>query len=190
MQIGQIVTLPNLLTLLRLLVLPLMAVAVEKGWGIIACNILIFAGITDILDGYIARARRQESVLGKLMDPVADKILVTVALLFLTSNSQIQLSPWIGTLILSREFLITGLRATASALGLVIGAGALGKMKTLFQMIGLGAIMLTDIDPLGLPAHTIGLICLWISIGLSYWSMSEYLINAYKELKKRGTKID
>ncbi len=180
----RVVNVPNFLSILRILMLPILGWLIEAGHGVAACWVLSIAGLTDVLDGWFARTYKQETAFGKLLDPVADKVLVCFAVLFLTARLDSPLNPWVGVLILSREFLVTGLRAMAAAEGLVIGAGQTGKLKTFTQFVGLGALML-QIDPWGLPSVAIGNASLGLSIALSYGSMFQYIRLAYLELRSK-----
>jgi CDP-diacylglycerol--glycerol-3-phosphate 3-phosphatidyltransferase len=190
---GKVLTLPNALTGLRLLVLPLLAILIQLKMGWAACGILILAGVTDVLDGWIARRYKQESNVGKLMDPVADKVFLCVAVIFLMGrleypdaiNPDPVIDPWLATLLLSREFLVGGLRALASTVGVVIAANWIGKIKTLFQFVGLGFIMVGGRPFWDLPTFDIGNFLLWISVILSYWSVSVYAIRVYVEFRNR-----
>lgn len=169
--------------------MPLLAILIIKDERFWATVILAVAGFSDIIDGWYARKYRQESAFGKLMDPVADKILLCVAILFLVARPGDRLSPWLGTLLLAREFLITGLRAIAASAGMVLGAGQIGKMKTTFQMVGLGAVIVGNtwfpLEGHGpVPGRAMGLSLLWVSVVLSYWSMVKYLFQVYKTLNK------
>lgn len=187
----QVVNLPNGLTAFRILVLPLLAILIMKDERFFSVVVLAVAGISDVLDGWYARKYRQESVFGKLMDPVADKILLCVAVLFLVAREPDRLGPTLGTLLLAREFLITGLRAMAAGSGIVLGADKMGKIKTFFQMVGLGSTIVGDTwivqpgwDPV--PGRLMGLTLLWIAVVLSYWSMVRYLVVVYRELKAKS----
>jgi len=190
---GRLLTFPNGLTALRLALMPLLAILVEwgmGGWGLV---VLIIAGLTDLFDGYFARRWRQESDVGKLMDPVADKIFLCVAVIFLLArdpypsvlNPDPNLSPWLAVLLLAREFLVTGLRAMAASVGMILAAGQVGKIKTLLQFVGLGAVMLGGhVGELSL--YSVGELCLWFSIIMSYWSMTTYSYNVYLAFKAKG----
>lgn len=182
-------TLPNLLTLLRLAILPLLANFVLQRQGLWAAGILFLAGVTDFFDGYLARRYKEESVFGKLMDPVADKILLCVAVICLVATPHSAMSPFLAIFILVREFLIAGLRSFAASQGLVIGADQIGKTKTFLHFIGLGSLMLglNELSPSGLNKLSpfflvIGTWTLWASVILSYWGMVRYSRAAYKEL--------
>ncbi|MEO5666436.1 MAG: CDP-diacylglycerol--glycerol-3-phosphate 3-phosphatidyltransferase [Bdellovibrionota bacterium] len=190
---GRLLTFPNGLTALRLALMPLLAILVEKGYGEWGLVVLILAGLTDLFDGYFARRLRQESDVGRLMDPVADKIFLCVAVIFLMARSPYpsilnpdpNLSPWLAVLLLAREFLVTGLRAMAASVGMIIAAGQVGKIKTVLQFVGLGCIMLGGtIGEISL--FSCGEVILWASVVLSYWSMSTYSYRVYLAFKAKG----
>ena len=194
-------TLPNLLTGLRLALMPLLAIFIEVHMGWAALAVLITAGVTDVLDGYFARSLKQESNIGRLMDPVADKIFLCVAIIFLLArtnypgilNPDPQFSPWLAFLLLSREFLVTGLRALAASVGVVIAASWIGKVKTVLQFVGLGCIIVggrlfASQMPFmedGIPLFALGTVALWASVVMSYWSMSAYAYRVYLEFKHK-----
>jgi len=145
--------LPNLLTFLRILMIPLVLVFLENGspqacyWAAIVYSL---AAITDLLDGWLARRRGLVSVLGKFLDPLADKLIVAAVLVWMVSMGRIP--AWIVVVLLSRELTITALRGVASSEGLIISAGAGGKLKTAFQMVGIILLIV------GYPYHfTLGL---------------------------------
>lgn len=110
--------------------------------GYIAAAIFIIASSTDAVDGYIARKRKQVTRFGKFLDPIADKLLVTAALLALVQNGQV--NGWAAMLIISREFIVTGLRLVAAGEGVVIAASKLGKLKTVLQDIAIVAALLNN----------------------------------------------
>src|SRR3954470_10763882 len=143
--------LPNLLTMLRIVLIPVLAVLLafdseqppfDQDWmfrfspGRVAAFVLTIMGITDLLDGWLARRWKIESLIGKFLDPLADKLVLMVGLIMLQELERV--SAWLVIVLLSREFLITGLRAIAVGEGLVIAAGQGGKFKLIFQMVGLG----------------------------------------------------
>lgn len=134
--------------------------------------IFSLAACTDWVDGYVARRYEAVTVLGKLMDPLADKVLVTAALIMLIPLGR--LPAWIALVILSREIMVTGLRGVASSSGVVVAASGLGKIKSIMQYIGLGTL----IFPLGvLPIpylHQIGLGLVYIALVLTVWSGIDY----------------
>ena len=140
--------LPNLLTFFRILLIPLVLVLLDHGspkacyWAAVAYSA---AAITDMLDGWLARRQGLVSVLGKFLDPLADKLIVAATLVWLVSMGRVP--PWMVVLLLSREITITALRGIASNEGLVISAGGGGKLKTALQMVGLICLIL------GYPYH-------------------------------------
>jgi CDP-diacylglycerol--glycerol-3-phosphate 3-phosphatidyltransferase len=142
------VNLPNYLTLLRILIVPLLVVVlltdvVDSYLGIsgyaFAIAIFLIASFTDILDGHIARRRNQVSNFGKLIDPIADKLLISAALIVLVEK---HLAPaWAVVIIIGREFIITGLRSVAATEGIVIQARNLGKIKMWAQCVAIVALL-------------------------------------------------
>ncbi|HZA59894.1 MAG TPA: CDP-diacylglycerol--glycerol-3-phosphate 3-phosphatidyltransferase [Solirubrobacterales bacterium] len=142
--------LPNTLTVLRILLVPVVVVALldeTPNGDAIAAGVFALAAVTDGLDGWIARSRGSITTFGKLMDPLADKLLVTAALVSLVSLGRLE--AWIAMVIIAREFAVTGLRAVAAEQGLVIHASWLGKVKTALQIAAIIALIATDPAPLG-----------------------------------------
>jgi len=137
--------LPNTLTLVRIVLIPLFLfflLTKIKNGVYIAVGIFVVAASTDGLDGYIARKHNQITKLGKLMDPLADKLLITAALIALVEMDK--LSTWVAIVIIGREFAVTGLRTIAAAEGVVISASKLGKLKTITQIIAITSILLDN----------------------------------------------
>ena len=137
--------LPNVLTLLRILLVPvLVAALVQEGGGgdKLAAAVFVLASITDALDGWIARRQKSVSTFGKLMDPLADKLLVTAALVSLVSLDR--LSAWVAMVIIAREFAVTGLRMLALEQGQIISASVWGKLKTMTQVAMVLALIWVD----------------------------------------------
>jgi CDP-diacylglycerol---glycerol-3-phosphate 3-phosphatidyltransferase len=142
------VNLPNYLTFARIVIVPFLVVVLltpvaERWVGVsgyaLAIGIFLVASLTDIFDGYLARRRNQVSTLGKFLDPVADKLLVSAALIVLVEK---QLAPsWAVVIILGREFIVTGLRAVAAAEGIVIQAERIGKVKMWAQCVAIVALL-------------------------------------------------
>ena len=140
--------LPNLLTMARMLVIPIVLLLIDRGTPkdcAIAALVYSAAAITDLLDGYLARRMNVVSVLGKFLDPLADKLLVMASLVYMVPMGRIP--EWAVALLLAREISITGLRSIASSEGVVIAAGEEGKAKTALQMIGILCLIL------GYPYH-------------------------------------
>ncbi len=139
------VNLANILTGLRILLIPVFLVFLLQFEIVpysvdIAVAIFIVAAITDTLDGYFARSRGAVTVLGQILDPVADKLLISAALIALVSLDRIP--AWIAMLIIAREFSVSGLRLVAAASRIVIPASPLGKIKTLSQVVAVAALLL------------------------------------------------
>ncbi len=146
--------LPNLLTLVRIFLVPLLVAAlvqhsVDIHWNgktiiandFFALTVFLAAGLTDLLDGYLARRWKQVTTVGTLLDPVADKLLISAALISLV---EIRLLPaWLVILIISREFAVSGLRSIAAAEGFTVKAGELGKSKMVFQVIGVTLVIIS-----------------------------------------------
>lgn len=138
--------------------------------------VFVIAALTDGLDGYIARTRNQVTKIGKFLDPLADKLLVTAAILALVQLNKIP--AWIAFIIISRDLMVNLLRMLAASEGVVIHASPIGKIKTAFQIIAIVALLL-DNFPLYLFNLSIGLITLYIAVGLTIVSGIDYL---YKSL--------
>jgi CDP-diacylglycerol--glycerol-3-phosphate 3-phosphatidyltransferase len=131
----------------------------------------IAASITDYYDGYYARKLNAVSNLGKFLDPVADKILVTSILILLLQKNQID--PWMIILFVARDTIVGGIRAAAAADGLIIDAQSAGKWKAALQMIAIPMLLLNDLHPY-IPNHKIGYGLLWLSVLLSLKSGFDY----------------
>jgi CDP-diacylglycerol--glycerol-3-phosphate 3-phosphatidyltransferase len=146
------VNLPNSLTLLRIFIVPLLVVVLltpfsESWFGlprhILGVLLFLAAALTDYLDGHFARSRGQVTRLGQLLDPIADKLLISAALISLVEN---QLAPaWAVVVIIGREFAVTGLRSIAAAEGLVISASKMGKFKMLVQVITVSLLIASSV---------------------------------------------
>jgi CDP-diacylglycerol--glycerol-3-phosphate 3-phosphatidyltransferase len=133
---------PNVLTLLRILLVPVLVVALgteAEGGSELAAAVFVLAALTDGLDGYIARSRKSITTFGKVMDPVADKLLIAAALLTLVSLDRVD--AWVAKIIIAREFAVSGLRIAAGQQGVVIPASALGKVKTMVQSAAVLALI-------------------------------------------------
>ena len=148
--------LPNWLTLSRIFIVPLLVVVLltplSENLGVpryaLALAIFVAAALTDYFDGKIARRRSQVSTLGKLLDPIADKLLISAALISLVEN---HLAPaWAVVIIVGREFAVTGLRSIAATEGIVIAASRMGKFKMVAQVVTVGLLILS-LSPAGGP---------------------------------------
>ncbi|MDX6603064.1 MAG: CDP-diacylglycerol---glycerol-3-phosphate 3-phosphatidyltransferase [Solirubrobacterales bacterium] len=142
--------LPNALTLLRILAVPVVVVALlgeTPNGDTLAAVIFALAALTDGLDGYFARSRGSITTFGKLMDPLADKLLIVGALVSLVSLNR--LAAWVAMVIIAREVAVTILRTIAAERGLVISASWLGKLKTVLQIGAIFALIIANPAPLG-----------------------------------------
>lgn len=167
--------LPFWATLFRMIAVPVIVVLMiwePEYWNWITALIFIAASISDWLDGYWARKYNAESDLGRLLDPIADKFLVSSVLILLIPLQRIEAI--LVLLLLNRDILINGLRSFAAAEGKVIAAGTMGKWKTAVQMVAIPAILIHEnVGPLS--GHFIGYWGLWLSLGLSLYSGLQYL---------------
>jgi CDP-diacylglycerol--glycerol-3-phosphate 3-phosphatidyltransferase len=142
---------------------------------VIATLVFVIAAITDGLDGYIARRNRIVTKLGKLLDPLADKLLITAALISLVDMHL--LAAWVAIVIISREFAVTGIRLIAAVEGRLIAASTLGKVKTIVQILAIASSMLNNFpfaylsEPL---ANLFAGIVTWIAVLITIWSGLDY----------------
>lgn len=147
----------------------------QERWA--AALLFILGSITDWLDGYWARKYQAQSVVGQLMDPIADKILVLTALILLLNSGQV--APLVVILLMARDLLIGGLRSAAAANAVIIAAKPSGKWKTAMQMIAIPCLFIRD-PLMGIPIHEVGIYGLWLSVVLSVLSGAEYAIGYYR----------
>lgn len=164
--------LPNWLTTIRMFFVPVYVILYYIGfenWNYWAIGVFIVASLTDILDGYLARKYHCVSDFGKLMDPMADKLLVLAALIVIMDCARIE--AWVVLIIIAREFVISAFRMVAASKGVVIQAGWIGKAKTIVQDIGSVVILLN-----GDGFIFAGKIILYLSAALSVWSCAEYIL--------------
>lgn len=169
-----------ILTYSRALAAPVIMGIWMTGWnwaGGVTAGLFILASITDWLDGYYARKYNVESNMGRLMDPIADKILVLGALIMLLASGRVD--PIMVFLFLARDIFIGGIRSVAAANNLIIGAKPFGKWKTAFQMVAI-PMLLVYYPIFGIPIAEIGYYALWVSVGLSLISGAEYTIGYYR----------
>ena len=140
--------LPNVLTLVRIMLVPVLVVALldeTPNGDTIAAIVFAIAAVTDGLDGYFARSRNAVTTFGKLMDPLADKLLIVAALISLVSLDR--LAAWVAMVIIARELAVTGLRAVAAERGVVIAASWMGKVKTILQIAAIFALIAQNPAP-------------------------------------------
>lgn len=187
--------LPNKITLARIVLVPIIMLflLVRFDWGeitfaevtityseIIATLIFIIAASTDGLDGYIARKRKLVTNLGKFLDPLADKLLITAALISLVERGSVE--AWMAIVIISREFAVTGLRLVAAADGQVIAASKLGKFKTIIQIVAICAVMLNNFPfaTIGIPFHAFAM---WAAVIITILSGVDYFLKNKKVIQ-------
>jgi cardiolipin synthase (CMP-forming) len=177
--------LPNLLTYGRVVAVPVVVgclfwpeVAAAR-WAALA--IFILAGISDFLDGYLARALAQQSSLGRMLDPIADKLLVSAVLLMLAADHTIAgVSLWAAIVILCREILVSGLREFLAELKVSVPVSRVAKWKTFLQLVALGFLIAGPaVAPI---VTTIGLGLLWVSAILTFYTGGDYFIAGVKHL--------
>jgi CDP-diacylglycerol---glycerol-3-phosphate 3-phosphatidyltransferase len=172
-------TVPNLLTVFRILLVPVLVAALLSGiesGDVVAAVVFVIASITDALDGYIARRNKDVTTFGKLMDPLADKLLVTSALVSLVSLDRLQ--AWVAMVIIAREFAVTGLRQLAMEHGEVIHASGWGKIKTTAQIAMVLALILVDSSPLWIDALVYATVAITVVSAADYFFGFRALIHA------------
>jgi len=167
--------LPNKLTLLRIILVPIFIIFLLlrkdiPGAEIFSLAVFILAAITDSLDGYIARKQQLVTKFGKVVDPVADKLLISGALIAFVSLDEISL--WAAILIIGREFAVTGLRVIAAKDGVIISASIWGKIKTTIQITAVIAVI-ADPKIITLP-YNIPNILIWIAVAITLYSGYKY----------------
>lgn len=167
--------LPNKLTMGRIFAIPVFIVVFLMDYRAAAAIIFILAAVTDMLDGHIARKHNLVTNFGKLMDPLADKLLVMSALIGLVEVGDV--AGWMVAIILGREFIITGMRQVAAAQGIVIAAGTTGKIKTILQMIAIPLLILENwpFSALGINVP-VDIIFLWLALIMTIVSGAEYIV--------------
>lgn len=180
--------LPNTLTIARIGLIPVMILFfyLPFQWNrIAACAIFVIASITDFLDGYFARRHKTFSRFGAFLDPVADKLTVTTALVILLQDHPTILMMIATAIIIGRELTISALREWMAELGerATVNVAMIGKLKTTFQMTAIG-FLLYEHNLLGLPIYQIGLALLYIAAVLTLWSMFVYMKAAWPMMKE------
>ncbi len=174
--------LPNLLTLLRIFFVPVLVTALigEARREMLALAIFLAAALTDLLDGYLARRWKQITTVGTLLDPIADKLLISAALISLVQVHAI--SGWMAILIIGREFAISGLRSIAAAEGYTIAANEIGKTKMVFQVIAISMVLVSLQVPELKVYADIAMVCVVIT---SFWSAAVYFRQFWRKLDER-----
>jgi CDP-diacylglycerol---glycerol-3-phosphate 3-phosphatidyltransferase len=174
-------TTPNLLTFFRIAIIPALVYLLLFTGSLasaLAAAIFFIATITDFLDGYIARSYGSGTTLGKFLDPLADKLVVSAALIMLAGMARTPRVPaWMVVILVSREFMVTGLRAVAAAEGRVIGAEELGKYKLTLQAMAIQGLLI-HYTYFNVDFFAAGMFLLWIAMVVSVWSGVEYFVDA------------
>ena len=188
-------TAPNVLTLLRVAIVPLIVYLLTDPGRIagLAAAVLFFcAALTDYFDGYLARKQGIVTTLGKFLDPLADKLLVVSGLIMLaampcepgvaTAACDPRVPAWVVVVIVGRELAVTGLRSIAASEGITLGAEELGKYKTIFQIFALIGLLI-HYPYLNVDFHAGGMYFLWLSLLLGLWSAGDYHLRVYRAVR-------
>jgi CDP-diacylglycerol--glycerol-3-phosphate 3-phosphatidyltransferase len=173
---------PNVLTLFRILLVPVLVVALLEATpnsSLVAAIVFAVAALTDGLDGYIARSRSAVTTFGKVMDPIADKLLIAAALISLVSLDRV--APWAAMVIIAREFAVSGLRIAAGAQGVVIPASPLGKVKTITQVAAILAVIATS----AWWAQAV----LYVAVAATVVSGADYFLNFRRRLEETRERL-
>ncbi len=172
---------PNLLTGLRILLVPVLVVALldhSANGDVLAALVFAAASLTDALDGYLARSRNCVTTFGKLMDPLADKLLIIAALIALVSLNR--LAAWVAMVIIAREMAVTLMRMGASQHGVIVAASTLGKLKTVLQVVMVMALIAVAERPAWLEA------LVYLTVAVTLLSGFDYLFG----MRRRFAEVD
>jgi CDP-diacylglycerol--glycerol-3-phosphate 3-phosphatidyltransferase len=164
------INVPNVLTVLRILLVPVLVVALldaTPSGDLLAAIVFVAASLTDLLDGYLARSRNAITTFGKLMDPIADKLLIIAALVALVSLGR--LAAWVAMVIIAREFAVTALRMAATQAGVVISASQFGKAKTCFQIAMVLALIAVHETPVWVDLLVYVTVAVTVASGADYF---------------------
>jgi CDP-diacylglycerol--glycerol-3-phosphate 3-phosphatidyltransferase len=188
--------LPNSITMSRIVMIPLLLWILTSHFPwqtggvqeVTASLLFVLASITDGLDGYLARRRGQITTMGMLLDPLADKIMVTGALVALVAYNPDVVKVWIAVVIIGREFLISGLRSIASSEGFTIQASDLGKLKTVVQIVAVVSTILAhqwhhwQFGYLVVPVKWYAVAAVYFALGISVISAIDYFVGFWKQI--------
>jgi len=182
------VNLPNLLTVSRILLIPVFVLIFSSptpGRSLVAAIVFVVAAITDLLDGYLARRRSQVTKLGRLLDPIADKLLVLSALILLVQFDRV--GALVAILIIAREVAVTGVRAIAAAEGIVLTPETTGKYKMVAQVVAIVLLILVDgIISGAWNLHLAGTAVLYLALALAFISGGRYLVSFWRQVSIKG----
>lgn len=182
---SDIFNLPNSITLARISVVPFLFFLIASPgpfWSLVLAALFVLASITDFLDGFIARKYNLITTMGKFLDPLADKLIVNSAMILMIPIGRID--AWIVVIIIMRDLIVDGIRSIASSEGIYIQASILGKQKTLAQIIAVTALMI-HYPFLGLDAHFVGTIILYVAFLLTIYSGVDYFVKFYQGAGKQ-----
>lgn len=182
------INLPNFLTVSRILLIPVFVVLFvtpTPARSVAAAIVFVVAAVTDMLDGYLARRRSQITKLGRLLDPIADKLLVLSALILLVQYGRV--SALVAILIIAREVAVTGIRAIAATEGMILSAELTGKYKMALQVVAVVFLVLEDTAFAQFEnLHVAGTVTLYVSLVLGYVSGAQYLLNFWRQVTLKG----
>jgi CDP-diacylglycerol---glycerol-3-phosphate 3-phosphatidyltransferase len=179
---------PNIVTMFRIATAPvliwiLMHTGPEASW--LAAGVFFIATVSDFFDGYLARSYDYVTTLGKFLDPMADKLVVTTALIMLAGMARTPHVPaWMVVVLVTREIMVTGLRAVAAAEGLIVGAEELGKYKMTLQSIAIHGLLI-HYTYLHIDFFAAGMFILWLAMGVSVWSGVDYYVRVVSALRPK-----
>ena len=185
---GRAFALPNVLTYARIVAVPVVVALLfwpDEPWmRWSALGVFVVAGITDFLDGYLARALSQQSSMGRMLDPIADKLLVAAVIVMLTADGTItSWTLWAGIIILCREILVSGLREFLAELKVSVPVSRVAKWKTTLQLVALGFLIAGRAGELVMPGTTrLGLGLLWVAALLTLYTGWDYLKAGWKHV--------
>jgi len=178
----QILSLPNGITILRILAIPLILVLLfymGRGYQLLTALLFLGAAITDTLDGYLARRRGMVTTLGIFLDPLADKLLIVTALIALIPAREIPV--WMVIIIVGREIAITGLRGIAVSQDIILSASTLGKYKTVCEVVSIFFLILNG-SFFSINFRPIGVVFLWVALGVAVISGVDYFRKYLKSI--------
>jgi CDP-diacylglycerol--glycerol-3-phosphate 3-phosphatidyltransferase len=192
--------LPNYITLSRIVVaVPLLLWILASGWfgpgerELCASGLFILASITDGIDGYLARKRGQITTLGMLLDPLADKLMVTAAYIALVEFNPAIVAPWVAVIVIGREFLVSGLRSIAATEGFTIDASDLGKLKMVVQIVSVVAAILDHrwhafmLGPVIINVRLVAVMAVWFMVAVSLVSAIDYFVAFWSKIDRTAT---
>ena len=195
--------LPNYITLSRIVSIPVLIWILSSSYfssadghkELAASALFLLASVTDLVDGYLARRRGQITTMGMLLDPLADKLMVTAAFITLVQFNPRIVPAWVAFIIIGREFLVSGLRSIAASEGFTIEASDLGKVKMNAQIISVIAVIMDhrwqwwDLRalhvPFGLPVDVIAQLSIWFMLSISLISAADYFIGFWSKIHRR-----